>query len=115
MRDVTPVTTKQSLNSLINNKPVKDEPKGDQRTPDELLCDFIRYIFMDTGAEHPMTYRFVREVVKFWNIPLVVLQADINPQLGASNSYTVWEPGDIQTRLPVLTPFTDMVKKYGTP
>lgn len=40
MRDVTPVTTKQSLNQLINNKPVKDELKGDKRTPDELLCDF---------------------------------------------------------------------------
>ncbi|KMJ44693.1 hypothetical protein AB204_13030 [Xenorhabdus khoisanae] len=75
----------------------------------------VRYVFMDTGAEHPATYRFVREVVKFWDIPLVVLQADINPQLGASNGYIVWEPGDIQTRMPVLKPFTDMVKKYGTP
>ncbi|MBE8598082.1 phosphoadenosine phosphosulfate reductase domain-containing protein [Xenorhabdus sp. BG5] len=75
----------------------------------------VRYVFMDTGAEHPATYKFVREVVKFWDIPLVVLQADINPQLGASNGYIVWEPSDIQTRMPVLTPFTDMVKKYGTP
>ncbi|MDE1475078.1 phosphoadenosine phosphosulfate reductase family protein [Xenorhabdus bovienii] len=75
----------------------------------------VRYVFMDTGAEHPMTYRFVREVVKFWDIPLIVLQADINPQLGVSNGYTVWEPKDIQTRMPALKPFTDMVKKYGTP
>ncbi|MBD2804080.1 phosphoadenosine phosphosulfate reductase family protein [Xenorhabdus sp. ZM] len=75
----------------------------------------IRYVFMDTGAEHPKTYRFVREVVKFWDIPLIVLQADINPQLGASNGYTVWEPKDIQTRMPVLKPFKEMVKKYGTP
>ncbi|CDG99841.1 phosphoadenosine phosphosulfate reductase family protein [Xenorhabdus bovienii] len=74
----------------------------------------VHYIFMDTGAEHPMTYRFVREVVKFWDIPLVVLQAEMNPQLGASNGYTVWEPKDIQ-RMPVLKPFSDMVKKYGTP
>ncbi|CDG95444.1 putative phosphoadenosine phosphosulfate reductase [Xenorhabdus bovienii str. puntauvense] len=74
----------------------------------------VRYVFMDTGAEHPMTYRFVREVVKFWDIPLVVLQAEMNPQLGASNGYTVWEPKDIQ-RMPVLKPFSDMVKKYGTP
>ncbi|MBC8951154.1 phosphoadenosine phosphosulfate reductase family protein [Xenorhabdus sp. TS4] len=75
----------------------------------------VRYVFMDTGAEHPSTYRFVREVVKFWDIPLVVLQADINPQLGASNGYIIWEPKDIQTRMPTLQPFTDMVKKYGTP
>ncbi|EAK8505588.1 TPA: phosphoadenosine phosphosulfate reductase family protein, partial [Neisseria gonorrhoeae] len=26
----------------------------------------VHYVFMDTGCEHPMTYRFVREVVKFW-------------------------------------------------
>lgn len=62
-----------------------------------------------------MTYRFVREVVKFWDIPLTVLQVDINPELGQPNGYTVWEPKDIQTRMPVLKPFIDMVKKYGTP
>lgn len=75
----------------------------------------VHYIFMDTGCEHPMTYRFVREVVKFWDLPLTVLQVDINPDLGQPNGYTVWEPKDIQTRMPVLKPFMDMVKKYGTP
>lgn len=75
----------------------------------------VHYIFMDTGCEHPMTYRFVREVVKFWDIPLTVLQVAINPELGQANGYTVWEPKDIQTRMPVLKPFMDMVKKYGTP
>lgn len=75
----------------------------------------VHYVFMDTGCEHPMTYRFVREVVKFWDIPLTVLQVAINPELGKPNGYTVWEPKDIQTRMPVLKPFVDMVKKYGTP
>ncbi|MGZ0195563.1 phosphoadenosine phosphosulfate reductase domain-containing protein [Citrobacter freundii] len=75
----------------------------------------VHYVFMDTGCEHPMTYRFVREVVKFWDIPLTVLQVEINPELGQPNGYSVWEPKDIQTRLPVLKPFMDMVKKYGTP
>ena len=75
----------------------------------------VHYVFMDTGCEHPMTYRFVREVVKFWDIPLTVLQVEINPELGQPNGYTMWEPKDIQTRMPVLKPFMDMVKKYGTP
>ncbi len=75
----------------------------------------VHYVFMDTGCEHPMTYRFIREVVKFWDIPLTVLQVDINPELGQPNGYTVWEPKDIQTKMPVLKPFIDMVKKYGTP
>lgn len=75
----------------------------------------VHFIFMDTGCEHPLTYRFIREVVKFWNVPLTVLQVDINPELGLPNGYTEWEPKDIQTRMPVLKPFMDMVKKYGTP
>ncbi|TVW03486.1 hypothetical protein AZK16_10440, partial [Streptococcus pneumoniae] len=45
----------------------------------------VHYVFMDTGCEHPMTYRFVREVVKFWDIPLTVLQVDINPELEQPN------------------------------
>ncbi|WP_445494439.1 phosphoadenosine phosphosulfate reductase domain-containing protein [Photorhabdus sp. SF281] len=75
----------------------------------------VIYVFMDTGCEHPLTYRFIRDIVKFWDIPLVILQAEMNPELGTSNSYTVWEPKDIQTRMPILKPFQDMVKKYGTP
>ncbi|HAV2012932.1 TPA: DUF551 domain-containing protein [Escherichia coli] len=75
----------------------------------------VHFIFMDTGCEHPLTYRFIREVVKFWNVPLTVLQVDINPELGQPNGYTEWEPKDIQTRMPVLKPFMDMVKKYGIP
>ncbi len=83
----------------------------EQRKAGNNVC----YIFMDTGCEHPLTYRFIREVVKFWDIPLTVLQVDINPELGQPNGYTEWEPKDIQTRMPVLKPFMDMVKKYGTP
>ncbi|MEX2986839.1 phosphoadenosine phosphosulfate reductase domain-containing protein [Serratia fonticola] len=81
----------------------------------KLAGEQVYFIFMDTGCEHPMTYRFVREVVKFWDIPLIVLQVDINPELGQANGYTVWEPKDIQTNMPALKPFLDMVKKYGTP
>ena len=80
----------------------------EQRKAGNNVC----YIFMDTGCEHPLTYRFIREVVKFWDIPLTVLQVDINPELGAAK----WlvqngEPKGIQTRMPVLKPFMDMVKK----
>ena len=75
----------------------------------------VHYIFMDTGAEHPLTYRFVREVVKFWNIPLTVLSVEINPVLGQSNGYRVWSPADIQTRMDAMAPFAAMMTKYGTP
>lgn len=75
----------------------------------------VHYIFMDTGAEHPLTYRFVREMVKFWDIPLTVLTVDINPELGKGNGYKVWSPADIQTRMDAQAPFRQMMAKYGTP
>lgn len=75
----------------------------------------VKYIYCDTGMEHGLTLRFIREVVKFWDIDLTVLQVKINPELGKANGYTVWTPADIQTRMPAVKPFKDMLKKYGTP
>ena len=34
----------------------------------------VHYVFMDTGAEHPKTYEFVRNLVTRWNIPLVCIR-----------------------------------------
>lgn len=75
----------------------------------------VRYVYCDTGMEHPLTLRFVREVVKFWDIDLKVLQLKVDPELGKPNSYTEWTPADIQTRMPAIKPFADMLEKYGTP
>lgn len=75
----------------------------------------VHYVFMDTGAEHPLTYRFIREIVKFWDLPLTVLTVDINPVLGQGNGYKVWSPADIQMNMEGGGPFRDMMAKYGTP
>lgn len=45
----------------------------------------VRYVFMDTGAEHPGTYKFIREVVSNWGIDLICLRVDVNPELGKGN------------------------------
>ena len=37
------------------------------------LIDNVKYVFMDTGAEHENTYSFIRQVVKHFNIDLVCL------------------------------------------
>ncbi|MDP1013590.1 hypothetical protein Q6293_28020, partial [Klebsiella pneumoniae] len=47
----------------------------------------VHYVFMYTGCEHTMTYRFVMVVVNFWYIPLPVLHVDIIPELGHPNGY----------------------------
>lgn len=75
----------------------------------------VRYVYCDTGMEHGLTLRFIREVVKFWDVDLKILQLKITPELGKPNSYTEWTPADIQTRMPAIKPFADMLEKYGTP
>ena len=77
-----------------------------QQNPD------AKYIFMDTGAEHPKTYDFVRNVAKHFDIDLVCLRVDINPELGKANGYRVISLDEIG---PDLQPWRDMLAKYGTP
>lgn len=72
----------------------------------------VHFTFMDTGAEHPKTYEFIRDLVKHWNIPLVCLRLQVNPELGQGNSYRVVDISDIG---PDLKPWEDMCSKYGTP
>lgn len=72
----------------------------------------VYYTFMDTGAEHPKTYEFIRSVASSWNIPLVCLRVEINPALGEANSYRIVDINDIG---PDLQPWRDISSKYGTP
>lgn len=72
----------------------------------------VRYIFTDTGAEHPKTYEFIRNVVKYWGIELICLRLEINPELGKGNGYKVVTVDEIG---PDLQPFRDACSKYGTP
>ena len=72
----------------------------------------VEYVFMDTGAEHPKTYEFIRNVVNHFKINLTCLRLRVNPELGKGNKYDIV---DINSIGHDLGPFGDMVKKYGTP
>lgn len=72
----------------------------------------IKHVFMDTGAEHPKTYEFIRNVAKNWNIDLVCLRLVIDPELGKANTYKVISVDDIGHD---LQPWIDACSKYGTP
>ena len=78
----------------------------------QLFGDDVDFVFMDTGAEHPKTYEFIRKVNKEFNLNLVCLRVKINPILGQGNSYEVVSIDDICHD---LKPFSDMMQKYGTP
>ena len=47
------------------------------------------FVFMDTGAEHPKTYEFVKNVVNYFDINLTCLRVVVNPELGSGNSYRI--------------------------
>lgn len=72
----------------------------------------IEYVFMDTGAEHPKTYDFIKECVNYFGIDLTVLKIEINPTLGEANTFSQCGVDDIRWD---LSRFKKMVAKYGNP
>lgn len=72
----------------------------------------VHYVFMDTGAEHPKTYEFVRDVVKNFEIDLTCLRCKVDPEYGVGTTYQEVSIDDICCD---LKPFHAYTKKYGTP
>lgn len=78
----------------------------------EVYGDDVDFVFMDTGAEHPKTYEFVRKCNDRFNLNLTCLRTDFEAPLGVGNKYKVVSVDEIQSD---LKPFSEMLKKYGTP
>lgn len=72
----------------------------------------VDFIYMDTGAEHIETYRFIRRVNQYFELNLTCLRGDFNQPLGSGHSYKIVDIDDLK---PDLGPFRDMCMKYGTP
>ena len=72
----------------------------------------VDFIFMDTGAEHPKTYEFIRKVNDEFGLDLVCLRGDFSLPLGAGVRYHVVDINDIG---PDLKPYKEMMEKYGVP
>lgn len=70
------------------------------------------FIFMDTGAEHPKTYEFIKNIVEHWGIKLTCLRVVVNPELGQANSYREITLDELTQD---LQPFRDVCYKYGLP
>jgi len=70
------------------------------------------FIFMDTGAEHPKTYEFIRNIVKRWKIKLTCLRVIPNPEMNKPSTYETLTISQIG---PDLEPWKRMLRKYGHP
>ena len=72
----------------------------------------VEYVFLDTGAEHPKTYEFVKACVKYFNIQLTVLKTVVMPEMGVGVGYEVCSLDSIGWD---LTRFKSFVEKYSNP
>lgn len=72
----------------------------------------VEYLFNDTGAEHPKTYEFIRNVVAHFGIDLTCLRAKVNPEKGKGSTYTQISLDECK---PDLKPFRAVCEVYGTP
>lgn len=70
-----------------------------------------KFVFMDTTAEHPMTYSFIRNVVKHFDIDLTCLRV-VYGELGSGNTYEEISIDDIGHS---LSAWRGMTIKYGNP
>lgn len=69
-------------------------------------------IYMDTGAEHPKTYEFIRNFSREFNIKITCLRVVPSAKMRKASTYehlTVDEIG------PDLKPWKRMLRKYGHP
>jgi len=72
----------------------------------------VHYVFMDTGAEHPKTYEFIKQIVAEWKLPLRCIRTKVNPKMGKGCGYREVSVDDIG---PDLEPWKEMLVKYGSP
>lgn len=74
----------------------------------------VEYIFMDTGAEHPKTYEFIKKCVEHFGIELTCLHGDFNQPVGEGAKYKVVSLDDCKHDM-VNGPFAVLMQKYGVP
>ncbi|WP_333609613.1 phosphoadenosine phosphosulfate reductase domain-containing protein, partial [Arsukibacterium sp.] len=74
----------------------------------------VEYIFMDTGAEHPKTYEFIKKCVEYFGIELTCLRGDFNQPVGVGHTYKV-VPLEQCDHDMIGGPFAQLMRKYGAP
>jgi hypothetical protein len=74
--------------------------------------DDIKILFANTGQENEKTLEFVDRCDKEWNLGVIWIEADINPEFGKGTSAKIVT---FETASRNGDPFESMCKKYGIP
>ncbi len=59
----------------------------------------VDFVFMDTGAEHPKTYDFIKRCNDYFDLKLTVLQPVISPELGVGVDYRIVDVSELRFNL----------------
>lgn len=68
------------------------------------------FVFANTGAEHPLTLKFVDMISYVWSINIVWVEADVHPLKGVGTDFRVVT---YETASRNYEPFDAVVNKYG--
>jgi hypothetical protein len=79
--------------------------------PDYRDCNLL-FAFGNTGKERAETLDFVHECEVHWSMPIVWLEAKVNPEYRKATTYTVV---NYETAARNGEPFEAMIQKYGIP
>lgn len=74
----------------------------------------VEYIFMETCAEHPKSYKFIKKCVEYFGIELTCLRGDFKQSVGDGATYEVVSIDDLKYDM-VNGPFAQILKKYSVP
>lgn len=78
----------------------------------KLYGDNVVFVFMDTGFEHPETYKFIRMLNVVYRLNITCLRGDFSLPLGKGVGYRVVPVAECKLD---FKPFFEMMTKYGTP
>ena len=72
----------------------------------------VDLVLMDTGAEHPLSYKFARDMAEHFGVTVTCLRGDFSAPLGKGVGFNVVPLSECKHD---LKPFKEMMAKYGTP
>jgi len=76
--------------------------------------DNVHYVFMDTGAEHPKTYEFIKRCVEYFKIELVCIKGNFNQPVGEGHTYNLVSIDEVKHDME-NGPYAQLMRKYGLP
>lgn len=76
------------------------------------LHDDMKIVFANTGKENEETLTFVNACSEKWNLPIIWIESDLNPEKGKGNSFKVVDYNSASRK---GEPFERLIRKYGLP